>query len=213
MAPKYHLGNFWTSGPKGQLSPWSKAVVYGLHRASIKLDLDLSHTDIAAEVEVVGGGNPTQGTIGKLRAKFDADPSWYPGKERHNAKKRGRKPEFTPSKRRAVARTAMAIKENGVEPTVAAVVARNSTACANDATGEPFTDKYILQVFRTLCYDKNPNVPWSHTEPLQKTALSPDLENLRFLWSGQLLKLGHSGAYYHRYVAATLVELANTHTH
>jgi hypothetical protein len=198
-------GKFWTSGPKGQLSPWAKAVVYGLHRASTKLDLELSHTDIAAEVEVIGGGHPTQGAIGKLRAKFDADSAWYPGKERHNAKRRGPKPMFTPSKKRGVARTAMSIKESGVEPTVSEVKARNSTACANDATGEPFSDKYILQVFRTLCYDNDPSVPWSRTEPLQKTALSPVLEQFRYGWSGRLLRLGYSEAYVFRHIVGTLV--------
>ena len=50
----------------------------------------------------------------------DADPEWHPGKAEETARKRGPKLKFTPRKKLAVARAAMALKKQGVEPTAAA---------------------------------------------------------------------------------------------
>ena len=58
-------------------------------------------------------------------------------------------------KRQAIARSAMALKARGVNPSAADVIELCPQASFNPDTEEPFTNKYILQVFKTLCYDKD----------------------------------------------------------
>ena len=157
------LPAWWRSGKTGSLSPWSQAKVWALHVVSEDKNLNLTHDDIAGLVTKVGGGRPGQQAISKYRAMFDRDPEWCPGKENENAKKRGPKPMLTQHKKLCIAASAMALKDEGKEPNVPDIVARTPVASLNPRTGAPFTDKYILQVFRTLCYDKDPANPWGTT--------------------------------------------------
>ena len=53
----------WVSGRTGTLSPWSQAKVFALVKISEKRGLDLADSEIAAEVEKVGGGVPADNTI------------------------------------------------------------------------------------------------------------------------------------------------------
>ena len=76
-----------------------------------------------------------------------------------DAKKRGPKNKFGKEQKHIVANNAMALKMAGVEPTVAAVIARCPRAAANPATGEAFTFPTITKVFKTMCYDVKPAEP------------------------------------------------------
>jgi len=64
---------WWVSGRKGNLSPWSQAKVFALWRVSEKKKLDLTDGDIAAEVEKIGGGTPSENTI-RFPLSFLCDP-------------------------------------------------------------------------------------------------------------------------------------------
>ena len=205
------------SGARGKLSPWSQAIVCGLHMASKKLDLDLSHNEIAEHVWVNGSTaqnpkHPAHTAISSLRSKFEADTHWYPGKKKPDAKKPGPKPQFTESKKRRVAQAAMNLKRSRVEPTALGVIARCPAAALNPTTGNPFGIKAILQVFRTLCYDNDPSKPWGHRTPVNKTALPQEMVDFRYSWGCAMAPLYPHGGWFHRNVVATLVAASFSQT-
>ena len=134
-----------------------------------------------------------------MRIIFESDPNWYPGKNAENAQKRGAKVKFTPQKRRAIAKAAMALKRTGAEPTAAAVLARCPAAGTNPATGQAFDLKLIRDVFRTKCYDLDPSCPWGRHQPLSKTAMPGWLEKQRQAWAKDVLALEHTSGWYYRH--------------
>ena len=167
---------WWIGGKTGSLPPVEQAKVWALDTLQQKFGVDLSNSEIAAlvyKVPAEGGElqHPTKQAIVGLRQLFARDPAWYPGKTTEEARKRGPKPQFTSHKRRCVAQAAMSLKASGLEPSVSGVVQRCPEAAVNPRTQAPFTDKYILQVFRTHCHDGDPGDPfggaWSLcTKPL-----------------------------------------------
>ena len=191
---------WWTGGTDGYLSPWAQARVFALIAVSEELGLNLKDHQIAAKVEKVGGGSPSHACIAAWRATLASDPDWYPGKTKENRKRPGPKPLFTGQKKRCVAEAAMALKRQGIEPSYNEVVHRAPRAMRNPETGEPFTQKYVMDVFRTLCYDDNPVDPWGHIPPYQKTALSPDLIAARGTWGRKMQALGHTANWYSKNV-------------
>ena len=146
----------------------AQAKIWALTTVSEKRELGLTQQEIADSVTKVGGGHPTQKAISNLQAQFGKDDDWYPGKNMDNAKNGGRKPVFTKQRKQAVANAAMALKKAGVEPTAAAVRERCPVATHNDETGEPLTDKCILEVLRTRCYDEGSEEPWDRVRPYQR---------------------------------------------
>jgi len=207
MAPKRVGSNsacsqgpeWWVGGKHGSLSPWTQAKVFALVAASRQRSLGLSDTEIANQVLKVGGGHPGHTAIANLRGHFDADPDWYPGKQAESRKRPGPAPLLTPQKKQALAKAAMALKRSGEEPTVGAVIQRAPRASLNPKTGEAFSDKYILQVFRTMCYDDEASDPWDHQLPYQKTALPAELQQQRLAWARQMLGLGRTAGWYQQH--------------
>ena len=130
---------WWISGKQGSLAPRAQAQVWGLHVMAKNQDVKMSNDDIAAMVTKVGGGHPSQQAIASWRKTFDDDPDWYPGKQNEEAQQRGPKRKFTVQKQMAVAKSAMALKAAGEEPTVDAVRARCPTASINPDTGNVLT--------------------------------------------------------------------------
>ena len=94
----------------------------------------------------------------------------------------------------------MAMKEKGLVPSVSAIVAQCPKATLNPETEEPFTAKVILEVFRSKCYDQDPEHPWSYQNPKHKTALTPELEALRAKWGFDMLDFNHHAGWYFRHV-------------
>ena len=149
----------------------------------------MSDAEIAAEVTKVGGGHPSKQSIAQHRAAIVEDPLWYPGKVKEGAKKRGPKPQLTEAKKLRIARSAMALKDAGVEPSVAGAVEKGPEATKNPTTSEPFTDKYFLEVFRSHCQDEGADVPRDHQNPLQRTALPDFLITHRCSWAEDMEEL------------------------
>ena len=191
--------DWWISGKTGSLSPLAQSKVWALATLSKRHDLYMPDESIAEEVEKVGGGHPSKQAIGKLRRQFEEDADWYPGKIAECAQKRGPKGTFTAGKKQAVARSAMAMKARGQEPSVADVIRQCPQATFNPDTGKPYSDKAILRVFKTQCYDQNPDNPWVHVEPLQKTALTPTLKLSRWQWAEDVLAMDRPGSWFHRH--------------
>lgn len=94
----------------------------------LALGLSLTDDEIAEEVEKVGGGCPSRNTIRLWRETFAEDPDWYPGKQSSDCKKSGRKKTITAQQEATLAKSAMALKAHGVEPTAAAVKAQAPVA-------------------------------------------------------------------------------------
>ena len=186
MAP-----DWWVSGEEGKLPPNEQAKLWALVTMSARFGLKLSPNKMKDVVKKVGGGSPCERAVQLWVQTFKEDPDWYPGKTREDAEKRRPKPTFTVQKQLAVARAAEAEKRAGNEPTVAAVRLRAPKATLNPKTGQPYGDKYILQVFRTRCFDEGASLPWGHLVPHCKTALSPAMQELRFDWSKAQIKAGH----------------------
>ena len=76
----------------------------------------------------------------------------YPNKGKEEGGTPGPKPLFNKKRQLDVANAAMALKRQGVEPTVAGVVARCPQSAVNPVTKEAFDGKLITQVFKTKCY-------------------------------------------------------------
>ena len=191
--------DWWVSGKSGSLSPKAQAQVWALNQMSEKFKLTLTWDQIAAQVTKVGGGHPAGNSVRRLCVAMDADPNWYPGKLSEGAGARGPKRKFTEQKQQAIAKCARALKASGDEPTVDAVRVRCPTATTNPETEEPFDKKLILNVFRTRCYDKDPNKPWKFQYPLQKTSLSDALIQARLTWATAMLALGYTASWYNRH--------------
>ena len=121
----------WTKGAVGYLPPWEEAKAWAL-REVWRSEYDSEYgllAYVAGKVVKTGGGRPSPAAIFQLYAKIDADTSWFPGKraqERH-----GPVPVLTGVKRSAIARSAMTMKQKGVEQRVQQIA---QEACSSVCT-------------------------------------------------------------------------------
>ena len=147
-----HLRSLWLSAPHGRLSPWQQARALALREASRELHAGRTQLEwIAARVEKVGGGCPGQDALHKFFKLVDADPDWFPGKQRLG--KRGRPPLLTPAKRRCIATSAMAAKHGrDDEPCVAAVIHSCPRATLNPVFSR-FLEAFANSGNETCCVD------------------------------------------------------------
>ena len=196
--------DWWFSGRANTLPPCEQAKAWALTFVIDHFDVKLAAHEIASVLKVVGGGCPKERAVQKWQAVFRSDEPWYRGKTleegKENGSKPGPKPLFTGQNKNAVAQAAMAEKRAGREASVAAVRLRCEKAVINPSTGQPFTDKYILQVFRNRCYDDGSELPWGHILPYPKTALSVAMQAMRYTWANAELAAGNTPAWFHRNV-------------
>ena len=135
------------------------------YRAASPVVVENLHARIAPKVQKIGGGSPTRNAIRQLLEQVDADPAWYPGKAAvlaHAGKRSGPEPALSGAKKRCIANSAMAAKEEGLEPTYALAVARCPKAVVNPATNEPVDKKIVYSISKTMCYDKDPTQKWKN---------------------------------------------------
>lgn len=191
---------WWVTGVPGRLAPWAQATMWALVKLNDSERLEMTADQMAAHVTKVGGGHPGRQAVNDWRALFAADPEWYPGKVAENRKKPGPKKLLTAQKANAIANCAMALKRSGLEPSAAAVKERCPDATHNPVTDEPFTDKYILEVFKDRCHDDGSSEMWKQWYPLQKTALPEFLQTQRLNWAKQMQIKDEAPGYFHRHV-------------
>jgi hypothetical protein len=119
--------------------------------------------------------------------RVDKDPRWSPGKI--SKTKRGRNAVLTPSKRRRLATSAMAMKACGEEPSVEEVIQRYPASALNPKTNKPFTRRWIQRkVFLEDCYDFDLDSPWRFQAVLQKRFIPADVRKQRLDMAKLLLK-------------------------
>ena len=146
------LARLWKGGKKGCLSPLMQAKAWGLSEAGVP------QRDIAAKLEKLGGGHPTQSAVCKLLERISDDPEWYPGKR--PGASYGPAPVLRGAKRKQVAASAMLLKRRGVEPTYALVVAQCPEAVVNPETGEAVDKHAVYKVLKEDCRDDGAQEPW-----------------------------------------------------
>ena len=144
--------------------------------------------------------HPTEQAIGKLIAKIEADPSWFPGKVYGSL---GGAPQQIPSLNKAtVARSAMAWKKSGGEPTYPSTIARNKKAALNPVTGEPISPDTMSRIFREMCYDEGKDDKWQHLPRLSGKPFTPQ-EIRKRLAFGESMEGRHTAAWYFKHVVWT----------
>ena len=149
------LATLWKTAREGNLSPWSQAKAWGL-----KYAWELTHKDgteygrntwIASHLYVEGGKpkkHPTEQAIGQVIKKM-TDPEWFPGKICGGGTLGGRPPVLSETNQSVIARSAMALKDKGIEPTYPLVIAQCSNAAFNPETGEFVCKQVIYSIFES----------------------------------------------------------------
>ena len=102
----------------------------------------------------------------------------------------------------------MNLKDEGAEPTYAAIAARCPAAVVNPDTGNPVDKKLVYTVLKTDCYDRNPEEPWV-CEPVYTRRFLPEgLMEQRLHWAKRLLRDRYTGGWFYRHVV--WVDLCHT---
>ena len=107
------LRTAWLSARRGYLSALSESRAWAL-REVWREQNESDHgmlVFVAGRVKKQGGGHPQPEAIGKLFAKIDSDPAWFPGKSAQTAF--GPKPALSAKARSAIAKSAMSMKSRG----------------------------------------------------------------------------------------------------
>ena len=202
------LASLWTTARVGTLTPWSQCKVLALAEAWKLVSPQTTHgrnTWIKNLVEVVTEDkrvkqHPTEQAIGKLLAKAQQDPHWFPGKL--YGSKGGAPAQIPNSNKAAMARSAMATKGKGIEPTYPNMLARNPNAAINPVTGNQISQDSMSRIFAERCHDEDAEDTWQHLprssgQPLTITEIA---KRLAF---GKLMLDKHTEAWYFKHVLWT----------
>ena len=201
------LCQLWKKARKdGCMSPWQQAKAYGLSEAWEEMHGDRVYgkaTWIAERVYVQGPGrkHPTKEAVGQLIKKMTEDDDWFPGKVYGSLG--GRPSVVSETNKSAIATSAMAMKDRGIEPTYALIIAQCPNASINPATGEPVSKQVVYDILENRCYDIDPDTPWSHQKRLAKVAVLPQDVPKRFAFGKYMLSLRHTPYWYWRHVVWT----------
>jgi hypothetical protein len=198
------LEKAWTTATPGKLSAWSQAKVWAL-REVWRQDHESDHglgIFAAGKVTKQGGGHPSGEAIMKFYKKVDADPKWFPGKAEYTWAT-GPPGLLTASKAAAMAQCAMAMKNNGHEPTYSRVVASCPVASLNPSTEKPFGRKRVYEVLRERCYDEVPDKTWTHKARHSKAALTDEQVAKRYKFGQAVDEKGHTAEWYFKNIVWT----------
>ena len=158
------------------MTPWQQARVFGLNEAWQEVHEEEEQGKlawIAERVYVQGPGNkhPSRQAIHLLLKKMAEDDDWFPGKVYGSLG--GRPSAVSETNKSIIASSAMAMKERGIEPTYALIIAQCPNASISCATGEPVSKQVVYDILENRCYDIDPDMPWSHQKRLAKVAVLP----------------------------------------
>ena len=171
------LSQLWKKARKdGCMAPWQQAKVFGLKEAWQEIHGEKTYGQaawIAERVFVQGHPqqHPTASAVRQLLKKMDNDEDWFPGKVTGSLG--GRPAQIPLTNKVLMAKSAMAMKERGIEPTYALVIAQCPNASLNPVTGEAVSKRVVYDIFRSRCYDIDPEIPWSNQKRLAKVAVLP----------------------------------------
>ena len=158
-------------------------------------------TYIAGKLKKQGGGTPSSEAVRRFFEKVDADDDWFPGKANYDDV--GAPAVMTGQQRAALARCAMTMKKDSIEPTYGKVIAACPKASLNAKTKRPFSKKAIYIVMGEDCYDDDPCLPWVHKARFSKKALSSDMIERRLKFADYLLDLHHNCVWFYNHLVWT----------
>ena len=190
------LRSAWLDAKSGSLSGREQAKAWAL-REVWKDDDKPDHgmlIYIARKLKKKGGGSPSSSAVFQFFAKADADDAWFPGKGNYDDV--GAPPVMTAQQRAGLARCAMTMKTNGIEPTYANVVAACPKAALNPKTKRPFSKSTVYSVFQEDCYDDDPFLPWVCKARYSKKALTLEMMERRRKFADYILSLHHNNAWF-----------------
>lgn len=190
------LRSAWLDAKEGCLSGREQARAWALReiwRGAGKADHGMKKY-IAGKLKKQGGGAPSPEAVRRFFEKVDADADWFPGKA--NLDDVGAPSVMTGHQRAALARCAMNMKKEGVEPTYGKVVAACPKAALNPETKRPFSKHSVYTVLSEDCYDDKPCLPWVHKARFSKRALAADMMTRRCKFAEYLLGLRHNNAWF-----------------
>ena len=154
------LRSVWLGTKDGSLSGREQAKAWAL-REIWKDDGKADHgmlVYIAGKLKKKDGGSPTPNAVKQFFVKVDADDEWFPGKANYDEV--GAPSVMTGQQRAALARCAMSMKANGIEPTYGKVVAACPKAALNPKTKRPSSKYSVYNIMGEDCYDDDPCLPW-----------------------------------------------------
>ena len=198
------LADLWLQAKKGRLAPWAEAKAWGLREAWKESHGERTYgllDFVATRVKKQGGGSPSASAISQLFEKMDNDRAWFPGKS--YGASGGMPPALTGQAKGAIARAAMALKREGLEPTFSLVVAKCPKASLNPTTGATVDKKRIYDTMREKCFDESEEQPWKHRARLSKTILTETEESRRLAWGHFIQALGHTDYFYKHWLVWT----------
>ena len=173
------LRTAWLDAKDDSLSGKEQAKAWALRemwRDDGKTDYGML-TYIAGKLKKKGGGSPSGEAVRRFFHKLDADPDWFPGKANYDNV--GAPSVMTGQQRASMARCAMTMKSEGIEPTYGKVVAACPKAALNPNTKRPFSKKVVYAIMSEDCYDDDPCLPWVHKARFSKKALTPEMMERR----------------------------------
>ena len=201
------LAQLWKKARKdGCMTPWQQARAYGLNEAWTEMHGEATYGKlkwISDRVYVQGPGqkHPSTEAIRQLIDKMTQDDDWFPGKVYGGLG--GRPCVLTETNKSIVATSAMAMKERGIEPTYALIIAQCPNASINPNTGEPVSKQVVYDILESRCYDIDPDTPWCHQKRLAKTAVLPQDFPKRLAFGKHMLSLRHTPRWYWQHVTWT----------
>jgi hypothetical protein len=208
------LREAWLGGREGYLSGMEEARAWALR----EVWRDEGKSSYGMLVHIAGKvyktsskkkkEHPTPSALSQLFDRVDADKDWFPGK--NDQEQHGPAPALSGTNQTLVARSAMAMKERGEEPTYAKLVASNPKASCNPGTERPVDKKVVYNVLRKRCYD-DPNDKsdtWTNSTRCSKNALTEKQIVARHAWAKWMKAKPHSATWYYEKLIWT--DICNT---
>ena len=191
----------WMNGPANRLGPKGEALAWALRQAWYATGNDKYGMVAFVQKHTAINGEPfRKNTFIDLFKKIDRDPEeWYPGM--HDGSAPGRKTAMNNTNQAVVARSAMATKKRGHEPTYKRIIADNPNATRNPETGEPVSKRAVYNVLRSKCYDdeNKPEDLWEHQARCSKAALPDPVMEARWAWAVWMLDVvRHLAEWYYK---------------
>ena len=190
------LRSAWLDAKDGGLSGKEQAKAWALRetwRDAGKADHGMQ-TYIAGKLKKQGGGAPSSEAVRKFFEKIDADEDWFPGKANYD--NMGAPSVMTGQQRAALARCAMTMKKEGIEPTYGKVIAACPKAKLNPSTKRPWCKNSVYAVLSEDCYDDDPCLPWVHKARFSKHALAKEMMQRRVIFADYILGLRHNNTWF-----------------
>ena len=201
------LAQLWKKARKdGCMPAWQQAKVFGLREAWQEIHGDKTHGQVAwiterVYVQGLPKRHPSEEAVSQLLKKMADDQEWFPGKVYGSL---GGRPAVVPETNKAsMARSAMALKQRGIEPTYSLVIAQCPNAFINPSTGEAVSKYVVYDILASRCYDIDPETPWCHQKRIAKVPVLPQDVPKRLDFGKHMLSLKHTALWYWRHIIWT----------